>query len=293
MILVVGNINYDILFPLEKLPEFHEKLECGDTVTGFGGSGANTAWWLTKMGLSVALAGAVGEDLLGEAHLEELKNAGVMVGGVDRVKGASGLAVAFSLGREKRMIRSPGANMRSSFHPELLDGCGLVYLSGVNVPVLKEYARAACEGSVPVVCGWLGALDSELAGMTNGYLLNSDEARRITGLENPEESIVALDADFAAVTLPAGGCVVSRGIDVQVIPAPELTPVDRTGGGDAFAAAFLAGIYLKKEAEECAAMGNGLAAEVIMERGARPEITVPAELKMALSSGTPFPESGV
>jgi ribokinase len=279
MILVVGNINYDILFPLERLPDPHEKLQCADAVTGFGGSGANTAWWLAKMGLPVALAGAVGKDLFGEAHLAELENAGVLVSGVDRVEEASGLAAVFSMEREKRMIRAPGANLHGRVHPELLEGCRLVYMSGVNSLLLAGYAGAASARSVHVVCGWHGAQDSPIARMASGFILNSDEAEKVTGLGNPKESIAALDAGFAAVTLSTGGCVVSRGIDVQVVPAPELEPVDRTGGGDAFAAAFMAGLYIGKDVRECGEMGNTLASRVIMGRGARPKISIPEELK--------------
>jgi len=280
MILVAGNINYDVLFPLDRLPEPHEKLQCPNAVTGFGGSAANTAWWLARMGLPVTLAGAVGTDLFGKSHLAELERTGIRVAGVDCIEGVSGLAVMFSLGTEKRMVRTPGANMHGRFHPELLEGCRLVYLSGNCIPALAGYAKAASDNGIPVVCGWHGASDGHVAAMASGYILNADEARMITGLADPEESIKALDADFAAVTLPSGGCVLSRGIEVQVVPAPELEPVDRTGGGDAFAAVLLAGIYLKIDLRESAVAANMFAAEVIMNIGARPEIQPPKELSL-------------
>jgi len=230
----------------------------------------------------VALAGAVGGDLLGAAHLASLKEAGVFVNGVDRVKGESGLAVIFSLGREKRMIRSPGANRLGDFHPELLEDCRLVYLSGSQERLRTGYAAGASSRGIRVLCGWQGAGDDKMARMAHGFILNADEARNLTGINEPEESIRALDSPLAAVTLPQGGCVVSQGIKVQHVPAPELDPIDRTGGGDAFAAAFLAGLYRGKKVGECGSMGNCLAAAVIMEKGARPEIEVPGELQEML-----------
>lgn len=289
MILVVGNINFDILFPVERLPGPHEKMECPDALAGFGGSGANTAWWLGRMGLPVSLAGAVGADPFGEAHLGELEKGGVAVTGVDRVSTLSGMAVVFSFGREKRMIRAPGANRCSKVCPGLLEGCRLVYLSGIHLPASEGYALEAYRRGIPVVCGWHAALDGEIARVVSGYILNADEAERITGLANPEESIAALDSRFAAVTLPRGGCVVSRGIEVQLVHAQEREPVDRTGGGDAFAAGFLAGVYLDRDIRECAAMGNRLAAEVIMKRGARPEIQIPDDLKFQDPRPVPGP----
>jgi len=280
MILIVGNINYDIWFPLGRLPDPHEKLECPDAAAGFGGSGANTAWWLARLGLPVTLAGTVGEDLFGEAHLANLEEAGVLTSGVVRVGGPSGLAVVLSRGREKRMIRAPGANLHGEVYPGLLEGCRLVYLSSAHQPARTGYAREAWSRGIPVVCGWHGAGDDSMARMTNGFILNADEAKSLTGISEPKESIKALDSPFAAITLPCGGCVVSRGIKVHEVPAPELEPVDRTGGGDAFAAAFLAGFYRGKEVTRCGSMGNSLAAAVIMEKGARPEISIPEELQV-------------
>lgn len=274
MILVVGNINYDILLPLDRLPGPHEKMTCSHAVTGFGGSAANTAYWLAKLGRRVSLAGAVGTDTLGGAHLDELARAGVHTEGVIRVDAATGVAVIFSLGREKRMVRVPGANMRGQVHPALVEGCRLVYLSGGDTPTLAGYAARANSRGIPVYCGWHGACEKEIAGFADGFILNSDELRQITGIEDSGEAIGALDAAVAAVTLPSGGCIVSEGIRVLTVTAPELEPVDRTGGGDAFAAGFLAGIHAGMGAAQSAGVGNRLAAAVIMEMGARPDVSI-------------------
>ena len=275
MILVVGNINYDILFSLDRLPGPHEKITCDEPHTGFGGSAANTAWWLAKLREEVALAGAAGSDLLGTAHLEHLRNVGVNTQGVNRVNGTTGISVIFSMGREKRMVRAPGANLSGRVDPELLDGCDRIYLSGGDTQTLAGYAALAKEKNIPVYCGWHGAMESEVAAFADGFILNSDEVRLVTGLVDPVDGIRALDSEIAAVTLPAGGCLVSEGIDVLKVPAPELDPVDRTGGGDAFAAGFLAGLGKGLGLEECGRWGNALAAAVIMGVGARPEILIP------------------
>ncbi|UCF89660.1 MAG: hypothetical protein JSV70_05685 [bacterium] len=55
-------------------------------------------------------------------------------------------------------------------------------------------------------------------------------------------------------------------------------PVDRTGGGDAFAAGFLSGLVMGLDVRECGRRGNELAGRVIMEVGARPDITIPENL---------------
>jgi ribokinase len=297
MILVVGNINYDILFPMDHLPGPHEKMACEEARMGFGGSAANTAYWLAKLGVQVSLAGAVGDDPLGDAHLARLREAGVVTHGVQRVDSATGIAVIFSLGGEKRMVRAPGANMKGGVRPELVaslaspepgkwrdrrEGCDLVYLSGGDTQTLAEYAALAKGKNIPVICGWHGARENQVAGLADGFILNVDEVRVVTGLEEPVEGISALDSEIAAVTLPTGGCLVSEGINVLKVPASELEPVDRTGGGDAFAAGFLAGLGKGLSVEESGRWGNALAAKVIMEVGARPRISIPTELKFSV-----------
>lgn len=280
MILVVGNLNYEVLFPVANLPGYHEKMTCESAVTGCGGSAANTAWWLGKLCMPVTMSGAVGPDPMGDAQLLDLEKAGVMTTGVNRTQAATGFATIFSLGRDKRMVRTLGANLHASFDKHLLDGCSLVYLSGADTRVLKQFAAEGRRVGATVFCGRHGAQDSSLAALVDGFILNSDEVRELTGLQDPEEGIRALDSKVAAVTLPQGGCLVSEGISVARIPSPELDPVDRTGGGDAFAAGFLAGLYNGLDLEECGKLGNELAAGVIMEVGARPDIGIPGYFKI-------------
>ena len=282
MILVVGNINYDILLPLSRLPGPHEKVVSDGAITGFGGSAANTAYWLAKLGTPVTLSGAVGNDAMGASHLVSLREAGVDICGVSQVETASGLAIIFSREREKRMVRVPGANLKGRVRDELVvgpepdrgAGCDLLYLSGGDLSTLKSYAVLALERKVPIICGFHGAQDPEVAGIASGFILNSDEVRMITGLEDPEEGILALDSGVVAITLPEGGCLVSEGINIMRVFADELDPVDRTGGGDAFAAGFLSGLRRGLDLDECGRMGNRLAARVIMKTGARPEIKI-------------------
>jgi ribokinase len=251
-------------------------------ITGFGGSAANTAYWLARLGTPVTLSGAVGDDAMGMSHLAALEEAGVDTRGVDQVETATGLAVIFSKGREKRMVRAPGANLKGRVRGELVTGLkpgqgddrDLVYLSGGDIPTLKSYAVLAVEQNIPIICGFNGAQDREVAGFAGGFILNSDELRVLTGLEDPEEGIMAIDSGIAAVTLPQGGCLVSQGINIMKVPAVELDPVDRTGGGDAFAAGFLSGLAKGLAVNECGKMGNALAAEVIMQQGARPDVSI-------------------
>jgi ribokinase len=279
-ILCVGNINYDILFPLDRMPEHHEKMVCERTVQGFGGSAANTAYWLGRLGCEVRMAGTIGDDLPGVRHREHLASARVDVTGIEKIPDVpSGLAVVFASGKEKRMVRTPGANLMGRFRREHLEGCSLVLLSGQDITLLLDYSRAAKEMGLTIFCGSGGSRDARLLKEVTGVIINRDEMTAITGIEDPMEGIRALDMEISAVTLPEGGCIVSGGIHVQEIPADEIDPVDRTGAGDAFTAGFLAGVATDQTPENCGKWGNMMAGAVLMGWGARPQIVIPEELR--------------
>lgn len=270
MILCIGNINYDIIFPAGRLPEPHEKITCEDAVPGFGGSAANTAYWLARLGCEVAMAGAVGDDLFGKEHIAALEDAGVNVAGIEVSSASTGATAIFAAGREKRMVRSPGANLSGVFRPDHLSGCTMVYISSGDVNIAAEYARCADEQGIPVFLNPGSDDHGDLLGIVTGVILNLDELTAITGLQDPGEALLALDMQVAVVTLPEGGCRAVEGFRTKHFPAPEVEPVDRTGGGDAFAAGFLSAMAECKPLKVCAHRGNALAREVIMKWGARP-----------------------
>lgn len=281
MILCAGNINYDILMRVDRYPQPHEKLVCREAVMGCGGSAANTAHWLARLGVPTAMAGKVGDDAAGREQLAALQQVGVDVSRISTVPATTGVAVIFSAGEDKRMLKAPGANTAAgAFLPEDIPGTSAVYLSGDDRKYLARVAAAAGRSGAHVVLGGPTAGDEDLLKLADGVILNHDELAAVTGLEEPAEGLRAVDLQQAAVTLPGGGCLVSRGIEVEEVPAPVLAPVDRTGGGDAFAAAFLAARHLGMSTAVAGQWGNLLAAAVIMQPGARPPLEIPHNLQI-------------
>ena len=110
------------------------------------------------------------------------------------------------------------------------------------------------------------------------FFPNLEEARLLTGLNEPEEIAQALiDVGVGCVALKLGGrgCLVKTREEELWIPAYAGTVcVDTTGAGDNFAAAFIAGILEGKTPVQCGALANAVASVSVEKLGAttaRPE----------------------
>src|SRR5271167_4464720 len=103
-VVVVGSINVDIIFEIERMPVAHEKLRAKHSFVVAGGSGANTAYWLAQLGHAVEMVGVVGSDPLGDFALKELDRAGVGTSRCLRAPGSTGVAAIFINQQCKTMV---------------------------------------------------------------------------------------------------------------------------------------------------------------------------------------------
>jgi len=97
-LLVVGDVNADlVLRGGDLVPSFGQREQLVDSASlVLGGSGAIVAAGAARLGLRVAMAGCVGDDVLGRAMLEAL--AGVDVSAVRLAAEPTGITVAEALG---------------------------------------------------------------------------------------------------------------------------------------------------------------------------------------------------
>ncbi len=77
-----------------------------------GGSAANTAAWLTRVGVDSVFIGAIGDDAAGQSQLESLHTLGVDVRfRVDRTRPTGTCLVLVAPTGERTMVPDPGANL--------------------------------------------------------------------------------------------------------------------------------------------------------------------------------------
>jgi sugar/nucleoside kinase (ribokinase family) len=259
-----------------------------------GGSAANTAAWLTRVGVDSIFVGAIGDDPAGEAQVESLHALGVDVRfRVDRIRPTGTCLVLVSPTGERTMVPDPGANLSLMDFDVPTDEFRLgdhLHVSGYAL--LRDSRDAAVHAMAAAGAAGMtisvGAASSEplrlvgadgfLGLLPDGVLLfaNGSEAAVLAGAAGSSSDLARTLAGFgrqAVVTSGSGEAAWSDGFDVATMPAeildrPEL---DTTGAGDAFAAGFLAARGRDAVPAVCLRDGHALAAAACRTTGGRPE----------------------
>jgi rfaE bifunctional protein kinase chain/domain len=259
-----------------------------------GGAG-NAAQNLAALGVRVRAVGAVGDDALGSALLDALEEAGVDVGGIERVRGRATeaktriLAGGRSTRRQQmiRLDRAPSEPLPAAVERRLVRTLERLgpraravlasdYGSGTVGPAAIEALRKVKRGGVPV------CVDSRynLRAYTGLTMVKPNEVEleaasgvslsRPGGLERGARALLRkVDCDVLLVTRGRNGMsVFRRGAPPVHLPAHgSQDAVDVTGAGDTVAATFCAGLAACGDAIVAARLANVAGALVVQKPG--------------------------
>ena len=281
-ILCAGSLNVDLTFQVPRMPEEHEKLRCGEGGLSCGGSAANTAYWLAKLGIETRMLGCVGEDMFGALCIDSLEAVGIDVQLIQRTpKATTGMAAIFVNPSSKRMVTSGGANAHFEagrvsygvFGP----GAHLhvaTSLNSVALPLLRMARQAGATTS----CDLDGGPRQELHTLVDFCLMNRADLTRWLGFTGFDEARKRLGSSSHLIVTQGerGASALSEGAEVFA-SAFAAQVVDRTGGGDAFDAGFLYALAQGSRMATCLRLGLFMAAGVIGGAGARPDTVDLAE----------------
>jgi sugar/nucleoside kinase (ribokinase family) len=260
----VGNAVADVLArPVDQLAPSGTSQPLEDVVLGPGGNSINTAIALARLGVSVRVAAAVGNDRFGQfihesVCAEKIDDAGLVV--LPGAKTSTSIVLVETSG-ERRFLHLRGV---SAFFSERHLDWGQVtgsrifhYASAFALPsfdeaslepALKRAHDLGCLTSVNIcwdVRGrWLKVVQPALA-HTDFIFPNQEEGRRLTGESEPAAiaaRLRGLGAKTVVVKLGAAGCYVESPQESFTSAGFAVRPVDTTGAGDCFAAGFLAAI---------------------------------------------------
>ena len=257
-----------------------------------GGAAANVASWLAVSGTPAHLIARVGDDPAGQTVLAELDKFGVEHSHIVVSGSRTGVVVVLvdALG-ERTMFPDSGANSGlSAADLPPLDEITAVYLSGYPLvnPASREGAldilRIVKERGLPVIFdpSTVGVLLEvglnqvrEWLQLVDVVVLNEEEAHFLSGKNNPVDAAADLLTLAPVVVIKRGGngaLAQSRHSQLVQTPALEVSVVDTTGAGDAFAAGFIKSWIVDHDLAEALTSGTSLAAQCVGIVGSRPRL---------------------
>lgn len=287
-ILVLGDANPDLVLSGETVvPAFGQAERLVDEARlVIGGSGAIFACGAAKLGLRVAFAGVVGDDMFGRYMCDELRAHDIDTSAVAVLpERSTGVTVVLSGRQDRAMLTFPGTIgdlRRSVIDAGLLSRTRHVHVSSyflqrALVPELPDLFREAREGDATTSLDpnwdpsgtWDGGLLALLPEI-DVFLPNEVEALSLARISVMDGAIARLRSSgvgTVVVKTAAQGSVGAQASDLIAVPALPTQVVDSTGAGDSFDAGFLAGFLAGQPLRRCLEIGNACGALSTREIG--------------------------
>ncbi len=288
-LLVMGDLVLDVVARVADQMEIDTDTP-GQVRSAPGGSAANMAVWTARLGSPVQFVGRVGDDLLGRALVDDLRNEGVEPFVRMDDSNPTAVLVLFSQGTHRHMMVPSGANHfldLADVPEEAVRSAGWVHLTGYSYfwPATSRAAdrivAIARDAGIPISFDPSSAGFIRRRGLTvprgvEVLVPNLQEAQVLASCTDASQAANMLGQTVPVVVVklgPQGALVHDRGVQTLVPPAvPAGEVVDTTGAGDAWAAAFVHAIRSGVGAVEAAQRANALGAHVVTQMGARPQL---------------------
>lgn len=290
-----GALNVDKLYRVNRIAREDEHSFITDFVEAPGGSAANTAVGLARLGLRVGYIGKVAEDKEGRLLLNDFKKENVNTESIVVSKtGISGMVFGFIDKKgNKALYVAPGVNDSILFEEinlKYVNNTKFLHFTSFvgekSFTAQKKLLKFASNAKISFDPGELYARRGLVAlkpflERCDVVSPNENEFKLLTGKDYKEGSKILLKegASIVAVKLGKKGCYATDGKESHLIEPYKVKVVDTTGAGDAFCAGFLYGLIKGKDLYECGRLGNFVASRCITKIGARDGLPKISELQ--------------
>jgi sulfofructose kinase len=246
-VLCVGHACYDLVFSVEKHPQSDEKIFANNLMGCGGGPAANAACAVSRLGLSSAFAGYLGQDLYGEMHLQEFQKNHVDTHLIVRGLSPTPLSTVLVKPDGKRSL----INYKGSTKPlaaNALDFSSInakaILFDGHEPYLSLTLAKSARQQGISTILD-AGSMHEGTSLLWNqvDYLVASEKfACQFAGDVQTALKRLAEQAPTVVITLGDKGLIWQRGKQKGKLSAFSVKAIDTTGAGDAFHGAFAAAV---------------------------------------------------
>jgi sugar/nucleoside kinase (ribokinase family) len=276
-ILGMGVSTIDYLCVLDHFPNPDEKVRAINFQLEGGGNTANTLVALARLGCQAKILSRVGRDVFGMQCMDLFKKEGVDIRllQVDEVPTPFSIILVDTSQNTRTVIHcSKPATIHYTFHPHHLDNVDLLYADGRNIDAYATLITAASQRNIKIAieAERKNLSSSQYFSLANVVFATPQFHREYFGNEAYEtnlDAILSMGPDIAITTLGSEGVIVKTKEEMIRKKAPLIQPVDTTGAGDAFNAAFLYGLLHHDSLQETALFATRYAAESCKKLGPR------------------------
>ncbi len=284
---ILGRVGYDLYseepgVPLKSVRHFSRYL---------GGSSANIAVGLARLGMRAGIMGCVGGDALGDFLAEFLEAEGVETRHLRKIAGFQSSLCLTEISPPDRFpqvfYRKEAADTQVDLGPEQLDylsNARLFLTNGTSLcaspsreSTFRALDRARAAGLTVVfdvdyrAMSWRSAADAGLAvrlalPFVDILIGNEEELRLVAGCDETGAAVDFLRARGAATLvskLGSRGTRLLTATEEVFLPRYPIEVVSTIGAGDGFAAGFLYGVLSQMSWTNCLRYGNAAAAIVV------------------------------
>lgn len=280
-VIALGDVNVDIMAEFSAFPAQGGDALAQSTEFHCGGSAANTAMALARVGLRASLIARIGPDPWASKALYSLNEAGVRLDCLQRDPSVmTGLMyIVVTPDGERTILGFRGANVLvdpAHIREECFLKARLLHLSGYAL--LDEPQRSAAMLALELARQHRLTVTLD-PGMTISDIVMDEvrallphidvllptlaEARHLTGLAEPEGCARALlewGVPLVAMKLGDAGCLIGDSGGLFQVPAFSVEVWDSTGAGDSFDAGVIAGLLGGLDRRSTAVLANAMGA---------------------------------
>jgi ribokinase len=271
---VVGSYGVGLTFVLDRAPTAGETVIGRTFRTEHGGKGSNQAIGAARLGASVSLLSAVGEDSFGVDALALWDAEGIDAAAVLRVPEPTMCAAIFvEADGENRIAVVPGALDHlapahvDAFAPRIAEADVLLVQLEIPVETALHALRVGREAGVTTILNPAPAPSRPIAPEVDYLTPNETEAASVEG-----------SSGTIVLTLGAEGARLGD----EHVPAFAADAVDTTGAGDAFASAVAVALAEGRAELEAVRWGCAAGAHMVEHHGVVPGLPSRVQLEERL-----------